>query len=65
MLVLFSLFHPYYRILQLSISELDIESHINKLEDFPGGPVVKNPSTKAGDKGSISGPGISHRLRSN
>ena len=27
---------------------------------FPGGPVVKNPATKAGDTGSIPGPGRFH-----
>ena len=31
-----------------------------KKEDFPGGPVVKNPSASAGDMGSIPGPGRSH-----
>ena len=28
--------------------------------DFPGGPVVKNPSANAGDVGSISGAGRFH-----
>ena len=28
------------------------------LGDFPGGPVVKNPPSNAGDAGSISGRGI-------
>ena len=28
-----------------------------KLRDFPGGPVVKNPPYKAGDAGSIPGQG--------
>ena len=28
--------------------------------DFPGGPVVKNPPYKAGDTGSILGPGRTH-----
>ena len=32
---------------------------------FPGGPVVKNPSTKAGDTGVIPGPGTSHMPRGN
>ena len=27
------------------------------IEDFPGGPVVKNPPSNAGDVGSISGRG--------
>ena len=31
---------------------------------FPGGAVVKNPPTKAGDMGSSPGPGRSHMLRS-
>ena len=30
------------------------------MEDFPGGPVVKNLPTKAGDKGLIPGLGRSH-----
>ena len=28
--------------------------------DFPGGPVVKNPPSNAGDMGSIPGPGRFH-----
>ena len=39
-----------------------LETH---LEGFPGGAVVKNPPAKAGDTGSIPGPGRSHMLRSN
>ena len=31
--------------------------------DLPGGPVVKHPPVSAGDMGSISGPGRSHRLQ--
>ena len=33
-------------------------------EDFPGGPVVKDPPPKAGDTGSIPGPGRCHRPES-
>ena len=29
----------------------------NQPEDFPGGPMVKNPPANPRDKGSISGPG--------
>ena len=29
-------------------------------EDFPGGPVIKNPATNAGHMGSIPAPGRSH-----
>ena len=36
----------------------------NLLVDFPGGPVVKNPFTNAGDSGSIPGPGRFHMPRS-
>ena len=36
-----------------------------KLEDFPGGAVVKNPPANAGDTGSSPGPGRSHMLPSN
>ena len=32
--------------------------------DFPGGPVVKNTPFKAGDTGSIPGPGRYHVLQS-
>ena len=35
------------------------------LGGFPGGTVVKNPPANAGDTGSSSGPGRSHRPRSN
>ena len=34
----------------------------NCLEDFLGGPVVKNPSASAGDMGSIPGLGRFHML---
>ena len=34
-------------------------------QDFAGGAVVKNLPAKAGDTGSIPGPGRSHMLRSN
>ena len=34
-------------------------------QDFPGGAVDKNPLVKAGDTGSVSGPGRFHMLRSN
>ena len=30
------------------------------MRDFPGGPVVKNPPTNAGDMGLIPGPERSH-----
>ena len=33
--------------------------------DFPGGPVVKNPSTNIGDRGSVPGLGKSHMPQSN
>ena len=33
--------------------------------DFPGGPMVKNLPTNAGDTGSIPGPGRSHTSQSN
>ena len=36
-----------------------------KVLDFPGGPVVKNPSGNAGDMGSIPGLGRSHMSRGN
>ena len=35
------------------------------VEDFPGGPVVKNLPTNAGDSGSVSGPGRFHVLQGN
>ena len=35
------------------------------VEDFPGGPVVKNPSAKAGVTGSVSGLGRAHMPRVN
>ena len=37
----------------------------NKFTGFPGGAVVENPPAKAGDTGSIPGPGRSHMPRSN
>ena len=38
---------------------------ILKCWDFPGGAVVKNLPAKAGDMGSIPGPGRSHTPRTN
>ena len=37
----------------------------SKSRDFPGGPVVKNPSASAGDMGSVLGPGRFHVLQGN
>ena len=46
-----------------------VEAQATKLKDtisgFLGGSVVKNQPAKAGDTGSVPGPGGSHRLRSN
>ena len=39
--------------------------HKKHLQDFPGGPVVKNLSANAADTGSISSPGVLHVLHSN
>ena len=36
-----------------------------RIRDFPGGAVVKNPPANAGDAGSIPGPGRSHMPQSN
>ena len=36
-----------------------------RMQDFPGGAVVKNPPANAGDTGSIPGLGRSHMPRSN
>ena len=35
------------------------------LENFPGGPIVKNLPSNAGDTGSIPGPGRFHMLQGN
>ena len=35
------------------------------LQDFPGGPVVRNPPANAGDMGLIPDPGRSHVLQGN
>ena len=40
-------------------------SNIHLLWDFPGGPVVKNPSASAGDMGLIPPAGRSHVLQGN
>ena len=34
-----------------------MSSKVEHPRDFPGGPVVKNPPSNAGDSGSIPGPG--------
>ena len=36
-----------------------------KIQDFPGGPVVKNLPANAGDMGSIPGPERFHMLQGN
>ena len=33
--------------------------------NFPSGPIVKNLSANAGDRGSIPGPGRSYEMKSN
>ena len=38
---------------------------LNKIQGFPGGPVVRNLLPNAGDMGWISSQGGSHRLQSN
>ena len=48
----------------------DWKKHFTKedtlmVEDFPGGPVVRNPPANARDMGSIPGPGRSHMLWGN
>ena len=35
------------------------------IDDFPGGPIVRNPPASVGDMGSISGPGRFLMLRGN
>ena len=51
-----------HQILQGSHGRGGIECH---LEDFPGGPVVKNPPAKAGHMGVIPVPGRFHVLQGN
>ena len=36
------------------------EESKRRLEDFPGGPVLKSSPVSAGDTGSVSGPGRFH-----
>ena len=48
----------------LVVQRLRIYLPIQAFESLPGGWVVKNPAS-AGDKGSISDPGRSHKPRSN
>ena len=51
-----------HRALETASSQ-NISSKGEKLSDFLGGPVVKNPSVNIGDKGLIPGPGRPHMLR--
>ena len=37
----------------------------SKRRDFPGGPVVRNPSAIVGDMGSVLGPGRFHVVQGN
>ena len=43
----------------------DILVKIKSIEDFSGGPVIKNPSAIAGDTGLVPNPGRLHALRGN
>ena len=48
------------------LSVFILQPQLNRrIQDFPGGPVVKNPPAKAGDMGSIPGPGRLHMPRGN
>ena len=54
----------------LSHKYKNLNSHIaffmsKKIQDFPGGRVVKNPPVNAGNTGSSPGPGRSHMPQSN
>ena len=41
------------------------DNYRKRYEDFPGGPVVKNPPATAGDMGLIHGPERSYMPRGN
>ena len=60
--VLESILHGH---LGTAVSHFYYHSRIIRLEDFPGGSVVKNPPASAGDTGSSPGPGRSHTPWSN
>ena len=47
------------------MSKGEIVGKVANYQDFPGGPVVGNPSTNAGDRGLISSQGKSYMPRSN
>ena len=47
------------------VGRMDKVCSVQQLEDFLGGPVVKNPPANAGDMGSIPGLRRFHMLRSN
>ena len=55
-----SIYHFTFNPLWLPRSSIKI-----KMQDFPGGTVVKNPPANAGDTGSNPGLGRSHMPRSN
>ena len=54
-------------VILLSVKEACSVGEVKRMNKrgFPGGAVVKNTPAKAGDMGSIPGPGRSHMSRSN
>ena len=55
----------YKQLVQLNIKKPNNPIKNGQKRDFPGGAVVKNLPTNAGDTGLISGPGRSHMPWSN
>ena len=55
------------RLFQKKVESISYQKPPNKekLRDFPGGTVVKNPPANAGDMGSSPGLGRSHKSQSN
>ena len=49
----------------LNSPDPDTNAYLKQNQGFPGSSVVKNPPAKAGDTGSIPGPGRSHMSQGN
>ena len=50
---------------KLTLSSAILYNRASKVQsgDFPGGPLVKNPTANAGDMGSTPGPEVSYATR--
>ena len=58
---------PYWTLKKVPLNspDPDTNAYLKQNQGFPGSSAVKNPPAKAGDTGSIPGPGRSHMPQGN